>query len=62
MFNRVLQGKLLSLKKSNVVDRHKEARGNELLGQRYSKQHAERRRRTKPSDLKVGDYVLVNQD
>ena len=62
LFNRVVQGAFPSLKKSNVVDRHKEARENELSSQRYNKQYADRRRRTKPSDLKVGDYVLVKQD
>ena len=62
LFNRVVHGAFPSLKKSNVVDRHKEARENELSSQRYNKQYADRRRRTKPSDLKVGDFVLVKQD
>ena len=62
VFNRVVQGAFPSLKKNNVVDRHKEARENELSSQRYNKHYAGRRRRTKPSDLKFGDYVLVKQD
>ena len=62
LFNRVVRGAFPSLKKSKVVDRHKEAKENEISSQRYNKQYADRRRRTKPSDLKVGDYVLVKQD
>jgi len=62
LFNRVVKGTFPSLTKSNVVDRHKEARENELSSQRYNKQYADRRRRTKPSDLKVEDYVIVKQD
>ena len=62
LFNRVVKGTFPSLTKSNVVDRHKEARENELSSQRYNKQYADRRRRTKPSDLKVGNYVIVKQD
>ena len=62
LFSRVVKGTFPSLMKSNVVDRHKEARENELSNQRYNKQYADRRRRTMPSDLKVGDYVIVKQD
>ena len=62
LFNRVVIGTFPSLTKSNVVDRHKEARENELSSQGYKKQNADRRRRTKHSDLKVGDYVIVKQD
>ena len=62
LFNRVVKGTFPSLTKSNVVDRHKEARENELSSQRYNKQYVDRRRRTKPSDLRVGDYVIVKQN
>ena len=41
LFNKVVQGAFPSLKKSNVVDRHKEARENELSSQRYNKQFAD---------------------
>jgi len=62
LFNRVVKGTFPLLTKNNVVDRHKEARENELSSQRYNKQYEDRRRRTKPSDLKVEDYVIVKQD
>ena len=62
LFNRVVQGTLPSLKKNVVIDRHKEARENELSSQRYNKQYADGKRRAKASDLKVGDNVLVKQD
>jgi len=62
LFNRVVKGTFPLLTKNNVVDRHKEARENELSSQRYNKQYADRRRRTKPSDLRVGDYVIVKQN
>ena len=62
LFNRVVQGTLPSLKKNVVVDRHREARENELSSQRHNKQYANGKRRAKASDLKVGDNILVKQD
>eukprot|EP00112_Aurelia_sp_Birch-Aquarium-sp1_P017289 Seg3991.4 transcript_id=Seg3991.4/GoldUCD/mRNA.D3Y31 product="putative protein K02A2.6" protein_id=Seg3991.4/GoldUCD/D3Y31 len=41
LFNRVIQGTLPSLNKNSVVDRHREARENELSSQRYRKKSAD---------------------
>ena len=61
MFNRKIRGKLPSLEKKLVVNRHKEARENETKSQAYHKSFADNRRNAKESSIKVGDTVLVKQ-
>ena len=61
MFNRKIRGKLPSLEKKLVVNRHKEARENETKSQAYHKSYADNRRNAKESSIKVGDTVLVKQ-
>ena len=60
LFNGKVKGKLPFLQKRNIVNRHREARENEISKQLYNKQYTNRRNVTK-SNLKVGDYVLVKQ-
>ena len=62
LFNRTVKGKLPTLLKEKVKDRHKEARDNELASQKYQKFYADKRRNAKPSNLRVGDFVLVKQE
>ncbi len=62
LFNRTVQGVLPSLQKRNVIDRHREARANELSSQKYNKCYADGKHHARASDLKVGDHVLVKQD
>ena len=62
LFNRTVQGKLPTLLKEKVKDRHKEARDNELANQKYQKSYADKRRNAKQSNLRVGDFVLVKQE
>ena len=61
--NRQVRGKLPMLnKKSNVINRHREARRNDAKQKQLAKQHADTRRRTKPSGTKENDTVLVQQE
>ena len=62
LYNRTVQGILPSLKKHNIISRHKEAKKNELSSQAYKKLYADKKRRVKPSDLRVRDHVPVKQD
>ena len=62
LFNRVVNGKLPTLEKKNVVDRHKEAKENEQSRKIYNKSYADKRRFAKRSDIKIGDCVLVKQE
>ena len=61
LFNRKIRGKLPSIEKKLVVNRHKEARENEKKSQAYHKSYADNRRNVKDSDIEVGDTVLVKQ-
>ena len=61
MFNRSVRGKLPSLEKKRVLNKHKEARENELKSQNYSKEYADKRRHAKESTIEIGDTVLVKQ-
>ena len=47
--------------KLNVINRHREARRNDTKQKQLAKQYADTRRRTKPSGMKEGDTVLVQQ-
>ena len=47
--------------KSNVINRHREARRNDAKRKQLAKRYADTRRRTKPSGIKEGDTVLVQQ-
>ena len=62
LFNRVVNGKLPTLLKETVKNRHKEARNNEQHCKEYNKQYADNKRHAKDSNIKVGDHVLVKQD
>ena len=61
LFNRQVRGKLPSIKRKIVVDRHAEARENETKSQRYHKQYADKRRNAKGSTIADGDKKLVKQ-
>ena len=61
LFNRKIRGKLPSIEKKLVLNRHKEARENEKKSQAYHKSYADNRRNAKESNIKVGDTVLVKQ-
>ncbi len=62
LFNRVINGKLPTLSKETVKNRHAEAKNNEQHCQKYNKEYADKRRNAKDSTIQVGDYVLVKQD
>ena len=62
LFNRVVNGKLPTLEKKNVVDRHKEAKENEQSRKIYNKSYADKRKFAKRSDVTIGDCVLVKQE
>ena len=47
--------------KSNVINRHREARRNDTKQKQLAKQYADARCRTKPSGTKECDTVLVQQ-
>ena len=61
LFNRKIRGKLPSIEKKLVLNRHREARENEKKSQAYHKSYADNRRNAKESSIKVGDTVLVKQ-
>ena len=61
LFNRQVQGKLPILQRKNIVNRHKEARENEDIRQKYNKRCANERRNARESGIRVGDHVLVKQ-
>ena len=61
LFNRQIRGKLPSIQKKIIIDRHAEAKENEAKSQIYHKQYADKRRNAKESDIAVGDRVLVKQ-
>ena len=53
LFNRQVRGKLPVLNtKSNVINRHREARRNDAKQKQLAKQYADTRRHTKPSGIK----------
>ena len=62
LYKITVQGILPLLKKHNIINRHKEAKKNELSSQAYNKLYTDKKRRVKPSDMKIGDHVLVKQD
>ena len=45
-----------------VINRHKDARKNELTRKERNKEYADHRRNVKKSDIQMGDYVLVTQE
>ena len=47
LFNRVINGKLPSLQRKCIINRHKEAKANEQLRKTYNKSYADRRRGVK---------------
>ena len=61
MFNRTVRGKLPSLEKKRVLNKHKEARENDIKSQSYNKEYADKRRNAKESTIEIGDTVLVKQ-
>ena len=61
LFNRSVRGKLPSLDKKLVVNKHREACENERTSQSYQKEYADKRRHAKESTIQVGDTVLVRQ-
>ena len=62
LYNREIRGKLPSLlRNSKVIDRHNEARQNDEQQKKQGRTYADARRRTHPSNISVGDTVLVKQ-
>eukprot|EP00794_Sanderia_malayensis_P019767 gene19767-biopygen16415 len=61
LYNRKIQGKLPTLHKNSVVNRHKEAKDNQTLNKEKARKYANERRRAKESHLQVGDTVLIKQ-
>eukprot|EP00795_Rhopilema_esculentum_P014003 gene14003-4972_t len=61
LFNRKIQGKLPSIERKNVVNKHRWAEENENKSQEYHKRYADKRRNVKQSTIQVGDTVLVRQ-
>ncbi len=62
LYNREIRGKLPSLpQNSKVIDRHNEARQNDEQQKKRGRTYADARRRTHPSNISVGDTVLVKQ-
>ena len=62
LFNRTVKGKLLVLGKRKVLSRHKTAKMNDMTKQQYNKEYVNANRNVKKSSLKIGNYVLVQQD
>lgn len=56
-----MRGKLLSLEKKLIVNKHREARENERKSQSYHKEYPDKRRHAKKSTIKIGDTLLVRQ-
>ena len=61
LFNRKVRGKLPEITSRIVINRHKEARRNEIKSQNYHTEYANQRRNAKESSITVGDTVLVKQ-
>ena len=57
-----MRGKLPSLPRNHkVVNRHREAKENQIKAKDKGKEYADQRRATKSSNIKVGDTVIVKQ-
>ncbi|CAB3993128.1 Retrovirus-related Pol poly from transposon [Paramuricea clavata] len=61
LFNRNIQGKLPTITPTLIVNRHSEAQANQGQQRDKAKQYADKRRHARPSNIKVGDQVLVKQ-
>ena len=62
LYNREIRGKLPSLpRNSKVIDRHDEAKQNDDQQKKRGGVYADIRRKTRPSNINVGDTVLVKQ-
>ena len=61
LFNRNIQGKLPTIAPSLIVNRHNEAQANQGKQRDKEKQYADNRRHVRPSNIKIGDQVLVKQ-
>ena len=48
--------------KRKVLNRHKTAKVNDMTKQQYNKEYVNANRNVKKSKIKIGDYVLVQQD
>ena len=62
LYNREMRGKLPSLPRNHkIINRHREAKENQIKAKDKGKEYADQRRATKSSNIKVGDTVLVKQ-
>ncbi|XP_065067305.1 uncharacterized protein K02A2.6-like [Rhopilema esculentum] len=61
LFNRKVRGKIPEITGRIVINKHKEARENEIKSQNYHTKYANQRRNAKESSIAVGDTVLVKQ-
>lgn len=59
LFNRNIKGKLPTVTPTQVVNRHKEAQTSHGKQRDKAKQYTDNRRHVRPSNIKVGDQVLV---
>ena len=62
LFNRTVKGKIPVITRKIVINRHKDARKNELIRKERNKEYADHRRNVKKRDIQMGDYVLVRQE
>ncbi|XP_065058440.1 uncharacterized protein K02A2.6-like [Rhopilema esculentum] len=61
LFNRKVRGKIPEITGRIVINKHKDARENEIKSQNYHTKYANQRRNAKESSIAVGDAVLVKQ-
>ena len=62
LFNRPVSGVLPMLNpKDKVINRHKIAKENDAKSRSKGREYANRKRQAKPSELKVGDCVILKQ-
>ena len=62
LFNRTVNGKLPGLMLKKHLNRHNEAKKNDEVAKQKQKEYADKKRHARPSDIAVGDTVLVKQD
>lgn len=62
LFNRPVRGALPMLNpKDKVVNRHNEAKQNDIKSKNKGREYADKRRHAQPSQLRVGDVVILKQ-
>ena len=62
LFNRTVNGKLPGLMFKKHLNRHKEAKKKDEVAKQKQKEYADKKRHARPSDIAVGDTVLVKEE